>query len=87
MFDHHFMSYSPADAQDFTLRLSDKLTAGPPPFPAWLDKRELQPGDDWDTQIVESIKTCASLLFVMTRDSVEDEGEVGIDLLPKSHNL
>jgi hypothetical protein len=38
-----------------------------------LDKRQLQPGWDWDEQIVEAIRTCDSLLFVMTRDSVEDQ--------------
>src|ERR671933_372719 len=70
---HHFISYSSVDAQDFALRLCDTLTAGPPSFPAWLDKRRLQPGDDWDTQLLDAIKTCASLLFIMTRDSVEDE--------------
>src|SRR5215212_2307814 len=70
---HHFISYSSADAQDFALRLYDTLTAGPPSFPIWLDKRKLQAGEDWDEQIVEAIKTCASMLFVMTRDSVEDE--------------
>ncbi len=70
---HHFISYSSADAQDFALRLCDTLAAGPPSFPVWLDKRKLQAGEDWDAQIVEAIKTCVSMLFVMTRDSVEDE--------------
>src|SRR6266508_512967 len=70
---HHFISYSSADAQDFALRLCDTLAAGPPSFPVWLDKRKLQAGEDWDAQIVEAIKTCVSMLFVMTSDSVEDE--------------
>jgi tetratricopeptide (TPR) repeat protein len=67
---HHFISYSSADAQDFALRLCDELAQGPPPFSIWLDKRELVAGSDWDEQIVEAIRDCASLIFVMTRDSV-----------------
>ena len=70
MTNHHFISYSPADAQDFAFTLCDQLTAGPPSFPVWLDKRELQPGEDWDEQIVDAIRTCDSLIFVMTPDSV-----------------
>jgi len=67
---HHFISYSSVDAQDFALRLCDELAQGPPPIPIWLDRRELVAGTDWDDQIVEAIRDCASLIFVMTRDSV-----------------
>ena len=72
MANHYFISYSTADAADFAMRLADALTAGPPSFPAWLDRRELRPGDDWDEQIAEAIRGCKGLLFVMTRDSVTD---------------
>ena len=41
---HTFISYSTADAADFAMRLADALTAGPPSFAAWLDRRELRPG-------------------------------------------
>jgi hypothetical protein len=67
----HFISYSRVDAQDFVLRLAAVLTAGSPPVRVWLDQRELQPGRDWDEQIGEAIKTCDTLLFVMTRDGVK----------------
>jgi tetratricopeptide (TPR) repeat protein len=67
---HHFISYSSADAQDFALRLCDELAQGPPTIQVWLDKRELVAGSDWDDQIVEAIRDCASVIFVMTRDSV-----------------
>ena len=69
---HYFISYSPADAQEFVLRLADTLAAGPPSFPIWLDRRQLRAGDDWDEQIVDAIRSCESVLFVMTRDSVSD---------------
>ena len=70
----HFISYSSADALDFALRLHNELEAGPPSIPAWLDRRDgIQPGQDWDEAIAEALRTCTSLLFVMTRDSVEAE--------------
>ena len=69
----HFLSYSSADGLEFALQLANALTIGPPSFPVWLDKRELRPGDDWDSQIVEAIRLCESMIFVMSRDSVEDD--------------
>src|SRR5262249_30000420 len=69
---HHFISYSSADGKDVAFRLHDALEGPPDNIPAWLDKRDLVAGKDWDTQIAEAIRDCASLLFVMTADSVED---------------
>jgi tetratricopeptide (TPR) repeat protein len=73
MAGHYFISYSSVDGAEFALRLCDALIAGPPSIPAWLDKRELRPGQDWDEQIVEAIRACEGLLFVMTPDSVEPQ--------------
>jgi hypothetical protein len=70
MSEHFFISYSSVDGKDFSLRLADELAAGPPAFAVWLDKRELRPSEDWDEQIVEGIRTCKGLIFVMTKDSV-----------------
>ena len=71
---HLFVSYSRIDGGEFALRLADELEAGPPSFAAWVDVREMQPGrEDWDRQLVEAIKTCTAVLFVMTEDSVRDE--------------
>ena len=72
---HHFISYSRPEAGDFVLSLTDALRAGPPTVEAWLDQRKLRPGDDWDSQIDQAIRTCRSLIFVMTPDSVA-EGSV-----------
>jgi hypothetical protein len=71
MSNNHFISYSSVDAQEFAFQLYDSLLAGPPFIPVWLDKRELHAGQDWDKQIVEAIRICDSMMFVMTYDSVE----------------
>jgi hypothetical protein len=68
--DHFFISYSSIDSADFALRLADELDAGPPPIPTWVDKRKLRPGEGWDDQIADAIRTCKGLLFVMSLDSV-----------------
>ena len=72
MAGHHFISYSGADARDFAFRLHDALEAGPPHIPAWLDRRDITTGQDWDTEIEKGIRDCTSLLFVMSEDRVED---------------
>lgn len=69
--EHFFISYSSLDGKGFSLRLADELAAGPPAFPVWLDKRQLRPSEDWDEQIVEAIRACKGVIFVMTKDSVD----------------
>src|SRR4051812_46991467 len=68
---HHFLSYSGADSLDFALRLEEALRTGSPPLPVWMDRKDIRLGRDWDDEIVEAIRGCAGLLFVMTGDSVE----------------
>lgn len=67
---HFFISYSTTEAQDFAIKLHDELESGYPKLEAWLDKRDLRPGEDWDDQIDDAIRDCGALLFVMTPDSV-----------------
>ena len=65
-----FLSYSSVDGDEFATKLADALADGVPPVRVWGDWRDLRPGENWHEQIVEAIRECDTLLFVMTRDSV-----------------
>jgi hypothetical protein len=71
----YFISYSRVKSGEMAVKLADDLAAGPPAFPVWLDRRELKSGQDWDEQIVEALRSCEGLLFLMTRDSVTGQSE------------
>jgi tetratricopeptide (TPR) repeat protein len=73
MSEFFFISYSSVDGKDFAMKLGDKLAAGPPEIPVWLDQRTLRPGEDWDEQLVEAIKRCKGMIFVMSADSVRPD--------------
>jgi hypothetical protein len=75
MADHFFLSYSKRDGQELARTLANRLVGTPPSVPVWLDERELRLGTDWDGQIVEALRTCAGLLFLMTVDSVHPNSE------------
>ncbi len=71
MSDHVFISYSGADALEFAFRLVKELECTDKKFiNAWIDTRDINPGRDYDEQIVEGIKNCKCMVFVMTKDSV-----------------
>lgn len=70
---HYFISYSQQDADEFALKLYDALEAGPPPIPIWIDQRDIKTGYDWDSQVVEAIRVCDGLIFIMTKDSVDGQ--------------
>ena len=67
-----FISYSRVDAAEFAEQLADRLVAGSASYSVWLDVRDEQPGTDWDNQIRDAIQACPGVLFLMTRDSVQD---------------
>jgi len=69
MLNHHFISHG-NDGRDFAFRLSKALRDGQPSVPVWLDVEEIKLGDDWADRVEEAIKTCASLVLVMTPDSL-----------------
>jgi len=73
MSDSFFISYSSVDGANFAVKLADELAAGPPAIPVWLDKRALRPGEDWDEQVPEAIKTCKGMIFVLSADSVRPD--------------
>jgi tetratricopeptide (TPR) repeat protein len=68
---HNYISYSDVDGSEFALKLAKCLAEGPPEIYPWLDKWNLISGFDYDDQFVEAIRTCESLIFVMTMDSVQ----------------
>ncbi|MBN2528054.1 MAG: tetratricopeptide repeat protein [Deltaproteobacteria bacterium] len=70
MADFFFISYSSFDGKKFAADLTDNLESGPPEFCIWLDARSLRGGEDWDEQLVEAIRTCKGMIFVMSEDSV-----------------
>jgi tetratricopeptide (TPR) repeat protein len=67
----YFISYSQADANEVALRLGDQLSAGPPSISVWVDQRKLQPGIDRDGQVVQALRDCQGVLYIMTNDSVD----------------
>jgi tetratricopeptide (TPR) repeat protein len=67
----YFVCYSGRDGGDIALKLADQLAAGPPSIPVWLDQRKLQPGIDTYQQVVQVLKECHGVLYLMTNDSVD----------------
>lgn len=65
---HLFISYARNDGEEFAKKLHDSLEAHG--FLAWLDRRDLKPGDSWDLSIDRAIHNCWAVLFVMTPSGV-----------------
>ncbi len=68
---HHFLSYSRTEGEAHASRLREALRAATPSFTVWMDCHDARPGQAWDVEIDDAIRTCTSLLFIMTADSVD----------------
>src|SRR5260221_3990728 len=66
-----FISYSRGDGEAFATKIHDQLEARG--FPAWLDRRDIKPGENWDLAIDAGIRDSWGLLFAMTPSSVASE--------------
>lgn len=62
---HHFISYSFRDGFEFADSVSDELIISK--FPTWMN---ISTDGNWPEKLESKIKTCDSLIFVMTIDSV-----------------
>lgn len=84
MAQHIFISYATKDALEFALKLHDELEKSG--YDAWLDKRDLKPGQNWDRAIEQAIRSAWGLVFVITPASLVSEvcqDEWGLALLLK----
>lgn len=68
----HVISYSPIDAEALAIALARGLEAGTPALPAWIEQRDLAPGQDRYDTIAEAIRACDSLLVLISRESMAD---------------
>ncbi|MCY3934566.1 MAG: HEAT repeat domain-containing protein [Chloroflexi bacterium] len=60
---HIFLSYRSVEAE-FALRLAaDLKNAG---VQLWMDRLDIQPGDDWNRALVQSLNTCSGLIAVLS---------------------
>src|SRR5262245_50247682 len=66
-----FLSYARQDGEAFAHKLHDRLEADN--TLAWLDRRDIKPGDIWDLAIDNAIRDCWAFLFIMTPGSVASE--------------
>ena len=67
---HIFLSYRSAEA-DFALRLAaDLKNAG---VHLWMDRLDIQPGDDWNRALVQSLNTCSGLIAIISPGYVSSD--------------
>ena len=67
----YFICYSPLDGGEIAVMLADRLIAGPPSIPVWVDQRDLQPGVDRYAEVVQALKDCRGVLYLVTGDSAD----------------
>jgi hypothetical protein len=67
---HTFISYSRADA-DFALKLASDLRAAGQDI--WLDQLDIAPGERWDREVEQGLKTCRRMLIILSPASAASE--------------
>ena len=72
MGEHHFISYSHIDGQDFAVQLDEALRTRAR-HRTFFDQTDAGLGRPWRRSLGEAIKTCASVLFVISRDSTAEQ--------------
>jgi hypothetical protein len=81
----YFICYSRADGEEFALRLADDLARGTPGYDVWVDRRKIRPAQIWDDEVLEAIRRCRAMLFVMTPGSVRPDSYC-LNELHKAHS-
>lgn len=69
-----FISYSRQDL-GVAKRVEEALSAGG--YRVWIDKRGLQPGDQWDAEITRAARTCRLLLLLSSPASMASDWVLG----------
>lgn len=67
---YYFVSYSRKDS-DFVDQIEADLRARE--FEVWVDRRELEAGQDWTDQLQIAIDGCMGVLLIMSPDALESE--------------
>lgn len=78
-----FISYAHDDAADFALQLHDELEGDG--FKAWVDRRDIYPGADWNAIIEKGLRQAIGVLVLLTPGSIASS--VCQDEVTLAHNL
>jgi hypothetical protein len=68
----HFICYSRRDGKRYADRVCQALNVSPYDFRPWIDHQDRVPGFDYQRDIQRAIRTCDSLLLILTRDSTSN---------------
>ncbi len=77
MENQHFLSYSNSDGSDIARGLYWDLITRDPSVSMWMDKRNIEPGTNWQKSIQEALVATKSFVLVMTPQSVEVDSASG----------
>ncbi len=68
-----FISYARIDGEKAAQALHDRLTRELPEKEIWMDRFDMQGGEQWWTQIAGAIEESEYLVLVMTPEAVKSE--------------